>query len=149
MFVSRCSHTIVFGIMLMFHSGLLLLSQIISRAVVKVVIPTDRYVTKIKPHNTLMLRRCLVFLSSTKTIQGVYQFYHHSMTERSCQVFLVGFLVFIVSIVTFSRNNLQKCFISILNFRNFHLSPIVLINLARMLTQIFSFLSSPNFLMYI
>ena len=36
----------VFGNMLMFHPGLLLLSQIISRAVVKVVIPTDRYVNK-------------------------------------------------------------------------------------------------------
>lgn len=35
-------------------------NKIISRAVVKVVIPTDRYVTKIKPHNTLMLRSCVV-----------------------------------------------------------------------------------------
>lgn len=58
--VSQLSYYCVFGNMLMFHPGLLLLSQIISRAVVKVVIPTDRYVTKIKPHNTLMLRSCVV-----------------------------------------------------------------------------------------
>ena len=42
--VSLLSYYCVFGNMLMFHPGLLLLSQIISRAVVKVVIPTERYV---------------------------------------------------------------------------------------------------------
>ena len=39
----------------MFHPGLLLLSQIISRAVVKVVIPTDRYVNKSSSFETFVL----------------------------------------------------------------------------------------------
>lgn len=82
--VSLLSYYCVFGNMLMFHPGLLLLSQIISRAVVKVVIPTDRYVTKIKPHNTLKLCGCVTLLCSLRAPGSI-----HVLSRRNNKLFCI------------------------------------------------------------